>query len=107
MFEYLSNNIRSLTLKAADLVASEQIEQCLSVLEKRQALLEKLEATYQESSLNNNNDYSSAFIELIQWVQQQDAPNRSIIMRLKEQSKKDSVTQIHTKKALHHYKNLT
>lgn len=107
MFNELSDEIRVLTLKAAELVASEQIEQCLSILVKRQALLEKLDRIYQDSSQYDRSHYSSAFTELILWVQQQDAPNSSKVMQLREQSKKDSVTQIKTKKALHHYKNLT
>lgn len=107
MFTQLSKNIRLLTLKAAELVASEQVEQCLDVLVERQALLEKLEQTYQASSPNSLDEPSSAFVDLILWIQQQDAPNTAKIMQLKKQNQKDVVKQIKTKKALHHYKNLT
>jgi len=107
VFSQLSEKIRLLTLKAAELVVSEQIEHCLSVLVERQALLEELKKTYLESSQFNHDDLSLEFTELLHWVQQQDAPNIQKIAQLRDISKKDSIKQVKAKKAIHHYKNLT
>ncbi|MBA6253857.1 MULTISPECIES: hypothetical protein [unclassified Colwellia] len=107
MFTQLSEEIRLLTLKAASLVLCEEIEQCLSVLVERHALLEKLKIIYQESSQNNHDALSSNFTELIQWIQQQDEANCCKIIKLREQSKKDSIKQVRAKKAILHYKKLT
>lgn len=107
MFTQLSDEIRLLTLKAADMVVNEQIELCLSVLVERQRALEKLKEVYQASPQHNHNDLSSEFTELLQWVQQQDSPNLNKIMQLREVSKKDSINQVKANKAIRHYKNLT
>ena len=107
MFTLLSDEIRALTLKAADLVADEQIEQCLSVLVERQTLLEKFAKIYQESAPDNYYELSTAFTDLIHWVQQQDATNSGKIIKLREQSKKNCISQVKAKKAISHYKKLT
>jgi predicted house-cleaning noncanonical NTP pyrophosphatase (MazG superfamily) len=107
VFTLLSEKIRVLTLNTTDLVVNEQIEQCLNVLVERQALLEKLAQTYQEYSQHNDDRLSAEFTELIQWIQQQDATNYHKIIKLREQSKKDSINQVKAKKAILHYKKLT
>jgi hypothetical protein len=106
VFTQLSEEIRILTLKAASLVLSKQIEQCLSALVERQNLLEKLKTIYQESSQHNHDELSSDFTELIQWIQQQDETNSCKVIKLREQSKKDSIKQVKAKKAILHYKKL-
>jgi len=103
MLAQLCQNIRDLTVQAAELVADNQIELCLSILIKRQALLEEL-AQHQQSSPDNNQENSSLFIELIQWIQQEDAINSEKVIGLRAQNKTKSVTQVKINKALHHYK---
>lgn len=107
MFVLLSDKIRALTLKAADLVIEKQIEQCLSVLVERQTLLEKFAKLYQESSADKHANFTAIFTELITWVQQQDASNSSKILELREQSRKNCINQVKTKKAISHYKKFT
>lgn len=104
MFSQLCEDIRQLTLQAAELVSKNEIEQCQSVLVKRQVLLDELIHQYQASL--NNEAFKLILVELIRWVQQQDAVNSAKVIKLKEDNKDSSVAQLKISKALHHYKNI-
>jgi hypothetical protein len=103
MLAQLCQNIRDLTAQAAALVEDNQIELCLSILIQRQNLLDEL-AQYQQFSPDKNPENTSIFIELIKWVQQEDAINSKKVVCLRAQNKQKSVTQVKINKALHHYK---
>lgn len=107
MFSFLCEKVRVLTLKITDLVADKQIEQCLNALEERQVLLEKLAQVYQEATQEDPEEISATFTDLIKWIQAQDAINSHKVIELREQSKKDSISQIKAKKAILHYNKLT
>jgi hypothetical protein len=105
MFIPLCENIRALTYEAAELVADNQIESCLVILTKRQALLDEL-AIHFHSSANNSARNKSMFIDLIHWLQNEDAINSSKVIALRAQSHKNSMNQAKVSKALNHYKNI-
>lgn len=102
----LCQSIRSLTLQAAELVAQNEIEQCHKVLVKRQALLDQLMSQYQGLKVPDNK-LKQTFIDLITWIQEQDAINNAKVSSLKERNQEDSMAQVKINKALHHYKNIT
>tara|TARA_B110000881_G_scaffold61452_1_gene52942 strand:+ start:2538 stop:2858 length:321 start_codon:yes stop_codon:yes gene_type:complete len=106
MFIPLCENIRTLTVQAAELVADNQIELCLSILIKRQALLDELALQYQSSPDKNTAD-THMFIELIRWIQQEDSINNAKIITLRSQSHENSMNQAKVSRALNHYKNIT
>lgn len=103
MLTQLCQNIRDLTTEAAELVANNQIELCLAILIKRQGLLDELAQCHQFSP-DENRENNSMFIELIHWIQQEDAINSEKVVELRTQTKKSSITQVKINKALHHYK---
>lgn len=105
MYIQLSQQISTLTLQAAELVKEDKIQQCHELLVKRQALLEELMAQYQalpEPDLV----FKKTFVDLINWLQGQDAVNNSNVIKLRELSKQTSVKQNKINKALHHYKSI-
>lgn len=105
MFTQLSQRIRKLTLQAETSVERKEIELCLALLVERQNLLEQFKAQF--LAKKHDPELSKAFTSLLQWIQQQDVINNAKVVKYREASKQKSVTQAKTKKALHHYKNVT
>lgn len=105
MFNQLCQDIRDLTLQAAELQSNKEIEDGLALLVKRQTLLEQLQALF--ISAEDNSKLYTPYTSLLLWVQKQDAINSAKIIEFREQSKHKSVHQAQIKKALNHYKNLT
>ena len=105
MFTQLSQRIRALTLQAESCVDRKEIETCLAFLVERQTLLEECKGQF--LSKDHDPELSQDFTALLLWIQQQDAIYSAKVVKFREASIQESVTQAKTKKALHHYKNVT
>ncbi|MEY8214836.1 MAG: hypothetical protein RPR97_10205 [Colwellia sp.] len=106
IFNQLCQRIRDLTLDSADLVQDANIEQCHHLLVTRQTLLDELKIKY-ITSPENNQMYTPVFVELLQWIQVQDAVNYTKVIKLRNENTQATVKQVKVNKAIHQYKNVT
>ncbi len=102
----LFQQIRYLTQQAITFLDEDKAEQCNFALVKRQSLLEELKSKH-DKYLGINEELSEKFVALLKWIQQQDTPAIINATDKKNQTIKNSLTQIKTKKALQQYKNVT
>jgi hypothetical protein len=106
IFNQLCQRIRALTLESVDFIQDDKIEQCHQLLVTRQTLLDELKIKY-VTSPEKNQIYTPVFVELLNWIQVQDAVNYTNVIKLRKENKQASVMQVKVNKAIHQYKNVT
>lgn len=103
-FAELCQKVRELTLVNVDLINND-IEECHRVLKSRQLLLDRLNAVYLAST-EKHPEYTPVFVQLLNWVQDQDSVGLDRVLLLREQNKSNSYKQIKVNKALNQYKKI-
>lgn len=103
-FTELCQKIRELTL-ANDNLLNNDIEECHHALKSRQLLLDKLKIMYLVSP-EKHQEYTPVFVQLLNWIQEQDSVGLDRALFLRTQNKSNSLKQIKVNKALNQYKKI-
>ena len=114
MFEALFQQVQQLTQQAAAFVKTGEVDTCQAVLVERQQCLESLDKQIKSLQANSITDIEiikfnvikQNYIELLIWIQQQDAPAIIQATQLKNAHQKKIIHQNKTAHAIKQYTRL-